>query len=171
MAWLRRKAAEVLGALGVKTALWNIHIVNDDAMAALHEQTMGLPDTTDVLTFDMRDEQRAAEEGEAVELETVICADEAERRAQELGHPVRHELLLYCVHSLLHVQGHDDVTAAKSRRMHAREDELLVTLGVGTVYGSAESAGGISGARNGGQNGGRAARKVPRRAALREKQR
>jgi probable rRNA maturation factor len=67
-------------------------------------------------------------------LDTVICLDEARRRAGELGHTVHKELLLYCVHSLLHVQGYDDVTAAGARRMHAREDEILVALGIGPVY-------------------------------------
>jgi probable rRNA maturation factor len=120
--------------LGVKRCAWTITIVGDGAMAELHARTMDLPTTTDVLTFDMRDETGGTREGAAVELDTVVCADEARRRAEEMGHGVREELLLYAVHSLLHVQGYDDVTAAKARRMHKREDELLEALGVGAVY-------------------------------------
>ena len=69
-----------------------------------------------------------------MDVETVVCVDEARRRAGEMGHTVREELLLYCVHSLLHVQGYDDVTAAGARRMHAREDEILEAVGVGRVF-------------------------------------
>jgi probable rRNA maturation factor len=96
---------------------------------------MGDTRTTDVLTFDLRDRKPPRDrEGVALELETVVCIDEARRRAAELNHPVRHELLLYCVHSLLHVQGYDDKSPAAARRMHAREDELLRAIGVGPVY-------------------------------------
>jgi probable rRNA maturation factor len=103
-------------------------------MAALHEQYLDLPTTTDVLTFDLRDDLSDTREGSAVMLDTVVCADEAGRRAAELGHSVDHELLLYCVHSLLHVQGYDDGTRAAAARMHAREDGLLQALGVGAIY-------------------------------------
>ena len=133
--WVAGKLREVLVMLGVLSCEWTITIVGDEEMADLHQRTLGQASTTDVLTFDMRDEQGAAREGAAVERDTVLCAAEAGRRAGELGHGVREELLLYAVHSLLHVQGYDDVTPSKARRMHRREDELLGALGVGAVYG------------------------------------
>jgi probable rRNA maturation factor len=133
-AWVKQRVREVLAMLGVTHGEWTITIVGDGAMAELHGRTRDLPTTTDVLTFDMRDETAGTSEGAAVELDTVVCADEAARRAGEMGHGVREELLLYAVHSLLHVQGYDDVTAAKARRMHEREDELLRLIGVGAVF-------------------------------------
>ncbi len=134
--WVLTRLKRILKILGAKKGTWTIRAVCDDEMVEMHDRTMGLRTTTDVLTFDMREGRKGgAREGAAVELETMICVDEARRRAKEMGHAVRKELLLYCVHSLLHVQGYDDVTAVGARRMHAREDALLVAIGVGAVYG------------------------------------
>jgi len=138
---LARELRRALAQLRVARGRWAVKVVRDGEMAELHERTMGIAGTTDVLTFDMRDE-RAKKQGArskkqelgAIDLDTVVCVDEARRRAGEMGHTVREELLLYCVHSLLHVQGYDDVTAAGARRMHAREDEILEAVGVGAVY-------------------------------------
>ena len=47
-----------------------------------------------------------------------------------VGHRVERELLLYCVHGLLHCLGHDDHDEAGWRAMHAREDEIERTLDV-----------------------------------------
>lgn len=136
--WLLAKIKALLVLLKIEKEAWSILLANDWEMARLHAETLGIHTTTDVLTFDMRDDpgsrRRPDQEGDPIELETVTCLDEARRRARELGHPVRHELLLYCLHSLLHVQGYDDRTAAAARRMHAREDALLEAIGVGRVY-------------------------------------
>ena len=141
-----RELRRVLRYLGISQGSWTVKVVGDKEMAELHRRTMRIAGTTDVLTFDLREESEGRRRkpehggGAMVELDTVMCVDEARRRAKELGHTVRAELLLYCVHSLLHVQGYDDVTAAGARRMHAREDEILEAVGVGAVYSKEESA-------------------------------
>jgi hypothetical protein len=99
----------------------------------------------------------------AVEVDTVVCVDEARRRARERGHGVREELLLYCMHSLLHVQGYDDVTAAGAAAMHAREDEVLTAIGVGAVYGKRETRNAKRKKGVGGKRGTRNARHEARR--------
>lgn len=126
---LRRQAKKVAGALSCSAGRWCIVLVNDAEMSVMHARTMDDPTTTDVLTFDMREDA-----GALLDLDTMICVDEAARRAKELGHSVADEVLLYAVHSLLHVCGYDDVTPAKAARMHRREDEILVELGIGARY-------------------------------------
>ena len=133
-AWLRRMLRKVFALLKIRDGVWTITIVEDAEMAKLHQRTMRLGTTTDVLTFDLRESGVGSRNSE-VELDTVICADEAARRAGELGHAVRNEVLLYAIHSLLHVRGYDDLTELDAAAMHQREDELLVALGVGVVYG------------------------------------
>jgi probable rRNA maturation factor len=64
----------------------------------------------------------------------VVCVPEARRRAAELGNPVRHELLLYALHGMLHLSGMDDRTLRQFRRMHHLEDAILRRLGVGPVF-------------------------------------
>jgi len=133
---LGRQLRRTLKLLKIRHANWSITIVADRAMSALHALTMKDPTTTDVLTFDLRDESeiKKTKEGSAVELDTVICRDEAARRAKEFHHTTLEELLLYAIHSLLHVQGYDDLRNTRAAQMHRREDELLIALGIGPVY-------------------------------------
>jgi probable rRNA maturation factor len=151
---LRRALRRILARLKIRAGHWSITFVTDRAMTELHARTMNLSTTTDVLTFDLRDADAPARGRQAqLDLDTVICADEAARRAKELAHPLAHELLLYAIHSLLHVRGYDDLTAADAARMHRREDALLIALGIGPVF----AAGGLGGG----------ARKPARHAATR----
>jgi probable rRNA maturation factor len=131
LAKLLRKAAK---DCRVTSGEWSISLIDDATMTQLHGRTMNLHTTTDVLTFDLGQAVRGVETRRHIELDTVICVDEANRRAAEMGHPVEHEILLYAVHSLLHVLGYDDTTPAKFKAMHRREDEILTTLGVGPVF-------------------------------------
>jgi probable rRNA maturation factor len=98
-------------------------------MSELHLRHSQVAGTTDVLTFDLR-----RDSANAIEAEIVVCADEAARRGVELGHAIERELLLYCVHGLLHCAGYDDHDEAGWQRMHAREDEILRAVGVGATF-------------------------------------
>lgn len=108
-------------------------VVGDRRMAAMHEQHRNVPGTTDVLTFDARDR------GDVMiplDVDIVICADEARRQASARGHDAGRELLLYIVHALLHCLGHDDADDRRSREMHACEDMILDAMGFDAVYAS-----------------------------------
>jgi probable rRNA maturation factor len=105
-------------------------------MAELHLFHSGVEGTTDVLTFDLR--QGAAG---PLEVEIVACLDEARRMAG--AGPVERELLLYLLHGALHCLGHDDHDPEGFARMHEREDEILLAIGVGAVFdGGFPGAGG-----------------------------
>jgi probable rRNA maturation factor len=130
---------KTVALLGIHACEWHIEVVSDTQMKQLHQQHLNDPTTTDVLTFDLREDLKNTREGSSVVLDTVVCADEAKRRGRELGHTPAHELLLYCIHSLLHVQGYDDRTKSGAARMHAREDALLEALGIGAVYSGSRS--------------------------------
>ena len=78
--------------------------------------------------------------GGPIDGDLVLCVDEARRRAAELGHDARVELLLYAVHGLLHLAGEDDHEPDAHRRMHEREDAILTGLGLGPVYSKAARA-------------------------------
>jgi len=140
--WLGDRLNAAADRLGVTDLSLSVVVVDDDRMATLHARYSGETGTTDVLTFDLRDEpfDGSPEAGltPPVEGELVLCLDEARRRAAERGHPVDKELLLYAVHGLLHLVGYDDHDPEDRRRMHAREDELLEAIGVGPVYGGDE---------------------------------
>ncbi len=99
-------------------------------MAALHEQFLGIAGPTDVLTFALERNQR----GQVVCGEVVVCVPEARRAARRTGQSTERELLLYCLHGLLHLSGLNDRTDTGFRKMHRIEDEILTQLGVGPVF-------------------------------------
>jgi probable rRNA maturation factor len=71
---------------------------------------MSIPGATDVITF---------EHGEIV-----ISAETARAYAREHQHSVEHEIALYIVHGLLHLNGYDDTTPEAKREMFRVQDEV-----------------------------------------------
>ncbi|MEZ6232866.1 MAG: rRNA maturation RNase YbeY [Phycisphaerales bacterium] len=136
--WLRRHVASAAGELACAGEV-RVRAVGDAEMRAAHARHLGEDSTTDVLTFDLREN---AEGGAPLDVDVLVCVDEAERQGGERGHPASHELLLYIVHAMLHCLGYDDRDEASFAAMHAREDEVLGAIGVGLVYGATQRAGG-----------------------------
>lgn len=91
-----------------------ISILDDAEIARIHDEQMGDPTATDVITF---------QHGELL-----ISADTAQREAMSRKWPVERELLLYIVHGLLHLHGYDDLTPDLREAMHAQQDAILDRL-------------------------------------------
>ncbi|MEM6756625.1 MAG: rRNA maturation RNase YbeY [Planctomycetota bacterium] len=131
VAWLADRLAAAVAHLGLGDARIGLALLADAEMTRLHEAYKQQPGPTDVLTFDLREPDAA--DG-PLDGDIAIGWQEAERRANELGHPARHEALLYAVHGLMHLIGEDDATPEQAERMHRREDGVLEAIGVGAVY-------------------------------------
>ena len=123
--WLVEKLRELQLAGAPTLKRFTVQCVNDHAMGELHLRHLNNPATTDVLTFTDGDEADVA-----------VCVDEAARRATELNHQLRDELLLYCLHGLLHAGGMDDQTPADFSTMHGEENRLLSAIGLGQIFGA-----------------------------------
>lgn len=138
--WLARSLRAVGEAISVRHGRpierLSVLVADDARMIELHQRHMGVAEPTDVLTFD-NSAARASAAG-PIDADIVICMDEARRRADELGHGVERELLLYAVHGLLHCIGFDDHDEAAHAAMHAEEDAVLESIGVGAVYRPAQ---------------------------------
>lgn len=91
-----------------------VSVVSDASIAAVHGQFMDDPTPTDVITFHHG--------------EILVSWDTARQRATEFDHPPLRELLLYVIHGLLHLNGHDDHDAEDRRRMHAIQDRVLASV-------------------------------------------
>ena len=85
--------------------LANIDVVLVDraTMARVHADFLGDPAETDVITFPYG--------------EIVVCPAVAREQAPRFGLEVGHEVLLYAIHGLLHLAGHDDQTEKQAREM------------------------------------------------------
>lgn len=153
-AWLSdaaRRALDVLNHPGEVRA----KVINDAQMADAHRRTLGLDSTTDVLTFDLSeyagpistsvpsaanalDPAHLGHPAPPLDVDLLICADEARRQSAARGHSLERELLLYIVHGVLHCLGEDDHDPADAARMHAREDQVLDAIGVGATFSRAD---------------------------------
>ena len=128
--WIRDRLSEAVGHLGPvdpKCIRITARIVDDREMDVAHRRFSGVAGSTDVLTF-----VENAERG--LEVDLLLCHDEALRRASEFDHAVRRELLLYALHGVLHALGYDDQTPEDHSRMHAEEDRILELIGVGRTF-------------------------------------
>lgn len=130
--WLVSTAAAALEPVATLGGEVRGRIVGDDEMAEAHMQWLDIPGTTDVLTFDLREHDDLP-----LDVDLLLCFDEASRQAAERGLRPEHELLLYTVHGVLHCLGHDDHSEADAARMHAEEDRLLEAAGVGPIFAAA----------------------------------
>lgn len=130
VSYLKRHLANAFTLLKSPLTEVSFALVGDAKMADLHVQFMGIAGPTDVLTFELDRDPR----GRVTAGEIVLCVPEAKRQAKLHGHTIREELLLYGVHGLLHLCGYDDRTDADHRKMHRKEDALLVAMGVGRLF-------------------------------------
>jgi len=96
----------------------SIVLVNDAAMARFNLQYHHTAGTTDVLSFDY-----GAGHGELI-----ISVERAIAQARQYRTTSSRELALYVVHGILHLQGYDDLTPVKRRRIRAAERRLLDKL-------------------------------------------
>lgn len=88
-----------------------VSLVSDEAIAAVHGEFMDDPTPTDVITFHHG--------------ELLISAETAAREARGHGHPPEREALLYLIHGLLHLNGHDDRSEPARAAMHAEQERIL----------------------------------------------
>ncbi len=134
--WLQQAANDALNViLGLEDAQPHdvrLALVGDDEMSTLHERHKQIEGTTDVLTFDLRDDPQGP-----LDVDIVVCVDEAQRQADSHNIDLKRELLLYFLHGLLHCLGYDDHDDASFAAMHAREDEVLAAIGVGATFAPA----------------------------------
>jgi len=122
--WLRRFASAALAEVerhGIAPgapleSLQEIEatIVSDRAIADLHKRFMNIPGPTDVLTF---------EHGEII-----ISGPAAARYARQYAQPLDHELGLYLIHGLLHLNGHDDLAEPAATRMKQTQSAILARV-------------------------------------------
>jgi probable rRNA maturation factor len=122
----------VLGAHGVQRAKIGLRLVSDEEMASMNQKHLHHEGPTDVLTFDLRDEDTDC----GLEGEIALSVETARREGESIGHGVEAELALYAVHGVLHLLDYRDDAKDVAASMHAMEDRILGSLGLGAVYAS-----------------------------------
>jgi probable rRNA maturation factor len=80
-------------------------------MVRVHADFLDDPTETDVITFPYG--------------EILVCPAVAKDRAASFDLEIEHEVLLYCLHGLLHLTGYDDTTPALAKEMATAQEKLL----------------------------------------------
>jgi probable rRNA maturation factor len=132
-------AAHVLDRLRIHPlAELSVLLVDEGAMADLHQRWMGEPGPTDVLAFPMDELRpphmsgaRAMAGGHEPEPvpgllgDVVLCPQIAARQAQAQRHSTADEVELLCIHGILHLLGYDHGDPAEHATMFGLQDQLL----------------------------------------------
>lgn len=108
-----------------------VMFVDEDEMEQLHVRWLDLPGPTDVMSFPM-DELRPGRDGELAPAgmlgDVVICPSVAAKQARDAGHSTVEEMLLLCIHGILHLLGFDHAEPEEEKEMFAIQRSLLLTF-------------------------------------------
>lgn len=117
-----REVATVAERAGYTGEL-SVAVVTNERIHDLNRRYLEHDYVTDVLAFPL------SEGDEEIEGEVVVSAERAIEEAAIRGVDPHAELMLYVVHGILHLLGHDDHDPVAARRMHAETLRLLRGLG------------------------------------------
>lgn len=122
---IRRAVRATVSALdGLTVEDLSIALVDDAKISQLNVQFLNRDGPTDVLAFDLKDDDTPGISGEII-----VSAETAKREAEKRGHSAVAETLFYVVHGLLHLAGWDDATPADRRRMLEKQADILKSIG------------------------------------------
>jgi len=96
----------------------SVVFVSDETIGQIHNDFMGDPSPTDVITFPANPEMESAGE-------IVVSVDHAIARSKEFDNPFSRELSLYLLHGWLHLAGYDDRNATDRAKMRTAEQRAL----------------------------------------------
>lgn len=108
------EAAALPGSPLVRLEEVEVSLVDDATIADVHLRFMDIPGATDVITFDHG--------------EIHVSVETARRQAREFGNGFERELMLYIIHGLLHLSGHEDASAAGQATMDRLQQEILAEV-------------------------------------------
>ena len=123
-----KKAAEaLLQAVGRSDAVLSLLLVDDRQMGRLHQQWMGDPLPTDVLSFSQDPPVKRRSKGGPPDVlgDIVISAETAARRGPSA---VGREIIRYLVHGVLHLAGHDHARPREKERMSREARRLAAAV-------------------------------------------
>lgn len=105
-----------------------IHLVEPEEMAQVNWDYLQHEGSTDVITFDYREEMSDGKTVPDVYGELYICVDDALKQGKQFKAHWTEELVRYVVHGVLHLRGYDDLEPAKRRVMKREEGRLVKQL-------------------------------------------
>lgn len=119
----------------VEAAEVSVTFVTNDMIQSINKEYRGKDQPTDVISFAM--EEMGEGELEIVgSLEPrmlgdiIISLDRTKEQADDYGHTFERELAFLAVHGFLHLLGYDHMNQEDEKKMFARQEEILTSLGI-----------------------------------------
>ncbi len=125
---LRSRAAKLLRELVRPGSELSIHLVDDEAIAALNETYRGPNRATDVLAFSLLEGEHSEHRGRLLG-DVVIGIETADRQARAARRTLDDEVARLLIHGTLHLLGYDHAQRRDARVMPGEERRLQQTLG------------------------------------------
>ncbi len=126
------KHAVVHSGLKNEPGILQIIVMDAKRMAELNERHLQHQGSTDVLTFDLRNQDDIPQDDDSqddiVTAEIYICPEVAIQYAHEHQLDPSRELLLYAVHGMLHLVGYDDIEDNDRAQMRQAEARVMKKL-------------------------------------------
>ena len=117
---IKKIILEVFSAEKIKRPVeLTVCFVTDRKIKELNRRFLGKDEPTDVLAFDMQEDNNAKN----ISADIVISTDTALRNAGVFRTSVSKELNLYLIHGLLHLLGYDDHRRFDKKKMRDKERE------------------------------------------------
>jgi probable rRNA maturation factor len=107
----------------------SVLLTDDRTVQELNRVYRGKDRPTDVLSFSQRDGENP-QEWDSLLGDVIISVEQARRQAQEYGHSMEREVAFLTVHGVLHLLGWDHEDPEDERRMMAKTEEILSTVGL-----------------------------------------
>ena len=111
---------------------FTVRVVDDTEMTRLHETHLGLPGTTDVMSFPTDDPVEAPHTAGFGDVAVNWSQVRRQARGPTMADALA-EATVLLVHGFAHLLGHDHATRLQGRRMHRLERALLRRLGVADI--------------------------------------
>jgi probable rRNA maturation factor len=125
---MRTRLATLLRSIGLPDAELSVLFIGDRAMRTLNRRYRGKDETTDVLSFSLREGRFPSIQPDMLG-DIVISIPVAARQARREGHSIAREIDRLLVHGLVHLLGYDHERGPReTRRMTRKELALLKGL-------------------------------------------
>jgi len=104
----------------------SVILVDNNYIQELNLTYRGLDSPTDVLSFNLQDDDTTSDLGEDKILgDVVISMEKAGEQADLYGHSLRQEVAFLAVHGILHLLGYDHETTEAEQEMKEKKDLVL----------------------------------------------
>ena len=104
--------------IDLKVSSIDVIIVDDKTLRELHKIYLNDDSNTDVMTFNLGDEDE-------IESEIYISLPRAQEQAEEFHVSFQEEMIRLLIHACLHLAGYDDLNETDRKTMKDQENELV----------------------------------------------